>query len=1200
MAETLAELAVGGENEELEKKAFALGSADLDAPVPIPTGACERHSPPAGTTAPALYWACVAGCPASVAALLRVGARARAQALAPSLEWKETALEATARLGHFSCLRTLTHFGHVEQGALASAVRHANPTCASELILAGAGPEPSLVQSCDNLATLRALLEPHSCSLASPQPSHEQQHYNHEYTDHQRSPSDGSASSAAAAAAAATGLSGEQPQHDSERQSKASADGSSLLPSSDPSYASHDAVSRSQPEYGPFVPLRPAMEQLFERALEEARKKVNTTAVGVYPYDLLMHDERVVVLAKVATAMEGYGTCESSSLTESALYAVFVCAKERAAKDCAEGKGQEWKTLIVDALIEELDVDKELIERVNCSKGPWNMLIDVLAEVALWGRHFAAKRTIFLDKSPLRQRKMYSAIGDVDQWFQSRPALPTEAELADAERKVAALTPKGREVMQGLFPAGHFAAKMSMRQLVFSVEGGACAACGLDACPRCQREERREEKRSAKGKLSSNGYLNAKTLANGTTAAIAEVAAGTNGTSSTLSNAAYGLAGSSFSFSQNSDMVLSEAAWEVLCSQEKEICAFFSNLSHSERRNGLKLPARELDRSMALSREWDVLVSAELEYDYSNPESNPVVVYHSSQDAFYPGSMLIDPVRGSHALLASLDPSRFRQAEFWRNFCNNTNGAAVCIAQSCEERSNACVREALFPTNDNSEIDSASKASAGKGSTLSVFSRGLLELHFTRLFAVRLLARFGEAAKEAAAQAALESLLKDEEEQRGTNSQQAATDSANSGKKRNRRRRKRSGRGNNAQTRECEQDERNGHHDDRGEQKEDQAAVQTAATSTTSEDQVNPGDTQAGEEATEKCASQASQAHQFVHQHGREELSTLDPPSEQVAHSPPEQNSREEWKNENRRRRRTKRGKPAGRGKNNNANHQENSANAPAVLSSEAPQTDAEEAALVRKAIQESLREEEHHKQQRPEPGSDPALMPAMPMPSKRPSKQQFQQQPPLHSSSPSPSASPSPQQQYQKQAAASTQPNQQVVRPASQPPTLFNDAHVPPAPPAPAEAFWAQEASPAHQNPWTQQGPRHISQEQQSAASNALRTKQHQSDNSRVLHQPNQHADSLLHELTGLDLDADAGSHQQAQDPVSPSAARQQQSQSSRGSPLHGSLLTSDIGSAFGGGLFTSNLTGGALSGEHQQQQSLNVNAPAWWRPRQ
>lgn len=34
------------------------------------------------------------------------------------------------------------------------------------------------------------------------------------------------------------------------------------------------------------------------------------TNLGTFPYDLLGHDERIVVLAKVAVVMAGYGTCE--------------------------------------------------------------------------------------------------------------------------------------------------------------------------------------------------------------------------------------------------------------------------------------------------------------------------------------------------------------------------------------------------------------------------------------------------------------------------------------------------------------------------------------------------------------------------------------------------------------------------------------------------------------------------------------------------------------------------------------------------------------------------------------------------------------------------------------------------------------------------------------------------------------------------
>lgn len=91
---------------------------------------------------------------------------------------------------------------------------------------------------------------------------------------------------------------------------------------------------------------------------------------------------------------------------------------------------------------------------------------------------FHHKQLIFTERDPLQQRYLHSQIGNVNDYFRGRLQMPSDADLADAERKIAALTPKGRSQMSGVFPPDHFASTMTMRQLVFSVEGNYNAGIG--------------------------------------------------------------------------------------------------------------------------------------------------------------------------------------------------------------------------------------------------------------------------------------------------------------------------------------------------------------------------------------------------------------------------------------------------------------------------------------------------------------------------------------------------------------------------------------------------------------------------------------------------------------------------------------------------------------------------------------------------
>lgn len=180
--------------------------------------------------------------------------------------------------------------------------------------------------------------------------------------------------------------------------------------------------------------------------------------------------------------------------------------------------------------------------------------------------------------------------------------------------------------------------------------------------------------------------------------------------------------------------VLPDVAWAAVMAQQRDVARFFQSLTREKRRDALLLPAQELDRSMARSKDWDILVTAELDYDYGGGK-NALVSYDSGRDSFLPGMALCaDGTKGAQLMLASLDPATTARVEaaLWRD----PGGGHALSPQEAEARS---------------------------GKALTSYGRRSLELHFTRLFAVRLLARYAEAAREAAAQAALESLLREEE-----------------------------------------------------------------------------------------------------------------------------------------------------------------------------------------------------------------------------------------------------------------------------------------------------------------------------------------------------------------------------------------------------------------------------------------------------
>jgi hypothetical protein len=608
----------------------------------------------------------------------------------------------------------------------------------------------------------------------------------------------------------------------------------------------------------PFVRLRPTTGLFFERALDEARKRLDTS-LGVYPYDLLSKDERMMVLAKVAVALAGYGTCEANAITESALFNIFACARERveaeadaavaaAASEANEaaaaasgagpssggpGKaitaasgppvaapsaksGEVWRLLLAGAFTEEWGTDRvSTYELMGGGGGSplrpevWGTLVDMVAERALFGRDaYGIKKALFLERDPVQQRLLFSQLlmgptpstadatltlvdtvtlalsspgpclldaqGDRLKWFPPRPPPASDAELGEAERQVAALTPKGRELLHGLFPADHFASKMTMRQLVFSVEGACSSYCSCDSCVRCRNAVERlhrqhgaaanapggakgnsgsifpfpalpapaapdkGNKGSADGKWAAGGAQPGRVAIPGGDAALAFLPANSPPAAVVAAAAAAAVAAGGVPSEGGS---LGPRAWAAVGESSKDMVKFWSSLTSQQRRDMLLVPACDLDRSMAMSRDWDILASAELSYNYGGGKG-ALVEYDSGKDCFLPGPLLADPTKGLASLLGALRPGSSADLAHWKDSPKEQPPAAAAAS--------------------GAKAGAAGDTAPVKG-PLAEYSRQLLELHFVRLFAVKLLVRFGDAARASAAQEVLEALLREEE-----------------------------------------------------------------------------------------------------------------------------------------------------------------------------------------------------------------------------------------------------------------------------------------------------------------------------------------------------------------------------------------------------------------------------------------------------
>ena len=526
---------------------------------------------------------------------------------------------------------------------------------------------------------------------------------------------------------------------------------------------SHDAAEAAVPgSYGtgegPFRGLGAEASNLFERALEQARKNMDVN-LGIFPFDLLSHDERIVTLSRVATAVHGYGVCPRDNVTESALYAIYASARERVQAEADDGKpidASSWRRLLLDAYEAEvgtaalrgLDISGALRVKKEC----WAVMADQVAASASFGHElFWTLWQIFRERDPFTQRLLYSRLGAAESYFGPRPAAVTDTDISDAERKIAALTPKGQAAMSGVFPPDHFASAMTMRQLVFSVEGGAGPpGCMCEYCQRCRQVltgSKASTKGRSKGKRGgargkSTGIEGLAMAAGGNDMCTEMMLDDPKGSKASGGSgrkdgkgAKHGAeSGGAGAYGNGADKPLcpddmwklTDAAWGAIAQQQDDVLKWFTCLSPSQRRAALTLPERELDRSMASSADWDVLTTAEMDYDYGTSGAGPegaLIEYDEASGCFTPGSALLKPDQAVPAMVHSLDPQKVRQSQLWRD-------------PAMLEYLDAATRRAL--------------------------GARVLELHFTRLFAVKLLAKFGEAAREAAAQAALESLLADE------------------------------------------------------------------------------------------------------------------------------------------------------------------------------------------------------------------------------------------------------------------------------------------------------------------------------------------------------------------------------------------------------------------------------------------------------
>lgn len=99
--------------------------------------------------------------------------------------------------------------------------------------------------------------------------------------------------------------------------------------------------------------------------------------------------------------------------------------------------------------------------------------------------------------------------------------------------------------------------------------------------------------------------------------------------------------------------------WNAISGNLEDIKRYYRRLTRDDRRQALVLPAKELDLSMTASRDWDLLATAEMEYDYGaygSDSEGAVVEYDEHRDVFVPGHALLDAETTIPQMLKQLSP----------------------------------------------------------------------------------------------------------------------------------------------------------------------------------------------------------------------------------------------------------------------------------------------------------------------------------------------------------------------------------------------------------------------------------------------------------------------------------------------------------------------------------------------------------------
>eukprot|EP00899_Mesostigma_viride_P015933 jgi/Mesvir1/24340/Mv11020-RA.1 len=368
---------------------------------------------------------------------------------------------------------------------------------------------------------------------------------------------------------------------------------------------------------------------------------------------------------------------------------------------CSSACSSSWRRMVLHAHLDEAGPQGSVLVAMDPAQldelpAPvWGTVVEMLTE-SLFGDKYPVKKAVFLEHQPFVQRFLYSTIGDWSTYFLGKPTNVSDAEVDDAERRIVALTPKGRKPMVGIFPPDHLASSMTMRQLVFSIEFGYGQTCTCNSCTRCRLQQERlanklnvrkgydpsiEALKSSTSFSSHTGGLSPYDAlpksggggggaGGGVAGALARKrpgntsGSGTGGQSGAAGGAAKtgkkagsaggaavkggggkgggGGAGGGVTFGSNScfgrDDLLEKDLLQWL--KKTDIEAWFASLTPAQRKERLQVPASDLDHSIAISPHWDLLSQVECEYEYADPsreDASSVVEYDCDADVFYPG-----------------------------------------------------------------------------------------------------------------------------------------------------------------------------------------------------------------------------------------------------------------------------------------------------------------------------------------------------------------------------------------------------------------------------------------------------------------------------------------------------------------------------------------------------------------------------------